>query len=207
MLALATLTASLVLPRAPMVHTGVRVTSVVCSEATLEAAAERVRAAAAKFGTTQATAASDWVDKALVADPDAPLKADSLLSTQLALFEECLLDDEDGKCAELDNALIELESNLGKAKGIFMQRNQFERAGARLKKAAGKFGPEQAKAAATWIRKTRSGEAAKEEGSLLEQQVALFGECLLEDGADGSKKCQELEGALAALLEALDDQE
>lgn len=196
------------------VHTNVRIFHHVISaseEATemseLEAAAERVRMAASKFGATQERAAVDWVTKAVDLDPDVSRNADSLLSTQLALFEECLLDDADGKCAALDEALIDLESNLGKAKGTFMQRNQFERAGSRLKAAAAKFGPEQTKAAALWIRRTRSGEASQEGMSLLEQQVALFGECLLEDGSGGSKKCQELEAALAALLEALDAEE
>ena len=40
--------------------------------------------------------------------------AKSLMSTQLALFEECLVDDEDSKCLELDMALTLFEANLGK---------------------------------------------------------------------------------------------
>jgi len=203
------LTSSFVLPRAP-VHIDIRAAShaIACTVAidvdSLEAAGERVRKAASKFGPTQGRAASEWVEKAIGLDPDAPRSTDSLLSTQLALFEECLLDDDGDKCADLDEALTDLESNLGKAKGSFLQRNRFERAGSRLKAAAGKFGPEQTKAAAMWIRQTRSGEATKADASLLEQQVALFGECLVEDGEGGSKKCKDLQEALSALLEALD---
>jgi len=174
----------------------------------LEGAAARVRKAAAKFGKTQALAAELWVEKAISLDPEARRDAESLMSQQLTLFEECLLDDEGGKCKELDSALTDLEDAMAKSGApkkkqsptlIFVQ-SRTDRAAARVQSAASKFGAEQKKGATEWIKAVKTGDEKVDSQQLLEKQVALFDECMLDDD---SKKCQELSEALAAMQEAL----
>ena len=58
-----------------------------------DAAAAKVVAAAGKFGSAQKDAAKMWVEQAT---SKGEVDADSLLKTQLTLFEECLVDDDDG---------------------------------------------------------------------------------------------------------------
>lgn len=189
-----------------------------------EAASQRVLLAAATFGKDQGDAAADWVAKAISLDPNAPRDSKSLMSSQLMFFEECLLDDDDGgaKCKELDVALTELEASIEglpqshPSKQLRFGENQLDRAGARLLKAAAKFGPKRQKVAADWIKKTRYDrnksrrKAAKggktvplaKSESLLAEQLKLFGECLL-DESGSNMKCIELEDALTALRAAL----
>ena len=79
--------------------------------------------------------------------------------------------------------------------------SKMERAASRVRVAAGKFGPEQSKAASEWIaevKKTNGGDPT----TLLESQELIFGECLLdEDGC--SLRCFELQESLNALQECL----
>ena len=162
-----------------------------------------------QFGKAQAVAATAWVERALSLDPDASRDTDGLFLQQLTLFEGCLLDDADGgaKCKELDAALTELEMAMesGATEEKSARFNLFgsraDRAAARVRNAASKFGLEQKKGADAWVKRVLAGEVTSE--GLLEQQVALFGECMLSE--DGSpSKCEELQEALAALQEALE---
>ena len=68
--------------------------------------------------------------------------------------------------------------------------------------AASKFGPEQKKVAAAWVSDVRASGSINP-AQLLEQQVALFGECLLDEDGGGSERCQELQDALGALQAGL----
>ena len=84
--------------------------------------------------------------------------------------------------------------------GIF-GTSKVDRAAARVRKAAAAFGPEQKRVAELWTADVRSNCAANPT-ALLQGQVALFGECLLdEDGC--SARCQELQESLDALQASL----
>lgn len=114
-------------------------------------------------------------------------------------LQECLIEDsEDSICTELDQALTALEQHL-------MVRSQgdgkIDRACARVRTAAAKFGPEQENVAALWVAEMRRNESVNPL-ALLEQQVALFGECLLDDDG-GPERCKELNEALGALQVSL----
>jgi len=176
----------------------------------LRAAAARVVAAAEQFGSEQAEAAKAWVNEAMTAG-GAASDGSELLETQLSIFDECLLDDDDGgaKCKELDAALSSLEQHLmaaastTPAEAVFavFGNSKLDRAAARVRTAASKFGPEQRKVAEAWLAEVRKTGAVNPTG-LLESQVALFGECLLdEDG--GIARCQELQESLNALQASL----
>jgi hypothetical protein len=173
------------------------------NEAILRKAALRVVTAAKPFGSEQEAQARAWVDEAIESDAST-VDIDTLLAKQLTLFEECLIDDEGGKCKELDAALTALESQLkvtNVAKGIKVpfETVKLERALARVRKAAGKFGTEQARYVAAWTDQVRATRSANPAG-LLAQQSALFDECVIDE--DGSQ-CQELEESLATLQAAL----
>jgi len=64
-----------------------------------------VTTVAKRFGPTQGKAAQSWVEEAIKAG-DA--NGDSLMQMQLALFEECTLDDESGRCKDLSDAIAAL---------------------------------------------------------------------------------------------------
>ena len=176
----------------------------------LQEAARRVIAAAKQFGIPQEEAAAAWVDDALrgrAAD------GSELLSQQLSLFEGCLLDGEDDgsvdRCKELDDALGALEHHLmaaatqTPAESFFavFGKSKVDRAAARVRAAATKFGPAQGKVAAAWVAEVRRN-GQVDPVRLLEAQEALFGECLLdEDG--GSSRCRELSESLSALQASL----
>jgi len=176
--------------------------------AALNAAADVLKASK-RFGKAQVAAAQQFVEKALAGED-----AQWLTEQKLVLFEQCQLDDEDGVCKELDAALTGLEE-LAAARGgkkakstpstIFdnlFKGDPSKKAIARVKKAAAAFGPEQKKAADDWIAKTMSREVTDGGASLLNEQVLLFGECLLsEDGTPS--KCEDLQAALTAMQEAL----
>ena len=173
--------------------------------------AARVVLAAKQFGGKHAEAAAQWVDSVM---SPTTLDGNKLLESQLELFEECIIDDEeDGgdKCKELDAALTELEGHLMAAAAttpvegtfaVFGQGNgNFDRAAARVRAAAEKFGPEQAKAAAVAVAEVREVRAANPVG-LLESQESLFGECLLDENGC-SMRCKELQESLDALQASL----
>lgn len=169
----------------------------------MRVAAARVVRAAEAFGDSQGEAAIVWVREALAArggDVDGSV----LLEQQLVLFEECLLE-ESGKCKELDLALTQLEKELEVSAGpvgafahLFGQ-SKADRASARVRTAAAKFGTEQERIAEMWIAEMRANRAL-DPFALLEQQVALFGECMVDDDTN---RCKELHEALAALQVSL----
>merc|ERR1719337_202791 len=107
-----------------------------------------------------------------------------LLGKQMALFDECLLE-ESGKCEELDRALTSLEMQLQQGEagpvdalvGLFGQ-SKLDRASARVRTAAAKFGAEQGKIADLWLADLRKRDRAIDPLELLEQETLLFGECL-----------------------------
>ena len=186
-----------------------------CAEAPddrLERAAMAVVKAASLFGAEQELAATAWVEEAVRSDAGSA-DPSALLERQLALFEECVLDGEGDACGELDAALTDLEGQLllntaGIEEAGPVRRltrafglSKLDRALARVRKAASKYGSDQQRFADAWTRKvreTRSGNPAR----FLEAQEALFGECLIdEDGGDS--KCRELQDSLAAMQSAL----
>ena len=77
-----------------------------------------------------------------------------------------------------------------------------QEAATKLRSAATLFGPEQKEAADAWIKKITSGQVSSGAG-LLEEQVVLFGECVLSEGSTPSN-CQQLEEALTELQAAID---
>uniref|UniRef100_A0A7S2HUX5 Uncharacterized protein n=1 Tax=Haptolina brevifila TaxID=156173 RepID=A0A7S2HUX5_9EUKA len=177
--------------------------------ATMDAAANVLKASK-RFGKAQVGAAQDWIEKALAGET-----AENLMEQKLALFDQCQVDDSSGVCKELDAALTALEE-LSSARGgvkakprsasaIFdamFNADPVQKAVARVKKAAGAFGPEQKKAADVWIEKTMAREVTDGGASLLNEQVLLFGECLLsEDGTPS--KCEDLQQALTDMQSAM----
>ena len=201
----------------PSVHlsrvSGVRATMVVAAEtsdaAALDAAANVLKASK-RFGKPQVAAAQTFVEKALAGED-----AVWLMEQKLALFEECQLDDEKGVCKELSAALEGLEE-IAAARGGLKQKptsisaqfdamfnaDPVQKAVARVKKAAAAFGPEQKKAADEWIQKTMSRQISDGGASLLNEQVLLFGECMLsEDGTPS--KCETLQSALSEMQEVM----
>jgi hypothetical protein len=172
-----------------------------------EAAAEAVKKAAAKFGKTQVDAATKWADAA-INEENCPTA--SLLEEQLTLFEACAVDDPDGKCKELDAALSAFDAALvadptvkdGQRKGprfsFSFGGNAKEKAAARVRAAASKFGPIQKQVATDFTKKALILGEAADGPSLMDQQVMLFGECAVTDDGKPDPKC-------VALFQALDD--
>jgi len=174
-------------------------------------AAANVLKASKKFGKPQVAAAQKWIESALAGEQSV-----SLMEQKLTLFEQCQLDDESGVCKELDAALTSLEDAAaargGKPKpstpsamfDAIFKGDPVQNAVNRVKKAAGAFGPEQKKAADEWIQKTMAREVTDGGASLLNEQVLLFGECMLsEDGTPS--KCEALQDALSEMQSALGD--
>lgn len=162
------------------------------------AAAKRVVAAAECFGTAQGDAAKAWVAEALAGKAD-PSK---LLGKQIDIFEGCIIGDDDGeKCKELDESLSRLELELNAGVRFGTADGAVDRASVRVRKAAAKFGDEQAAATDKWLLGAKASGAANP-ALLLQAQTAMFGECMLdEDGS--STRCQDLEDALNALQASL----
>jgi len=211
---------------APVAHTTAprtayhrRVHPVTCiaktpEEKALLQASKKVVMVAKRFGVAQGKGAQAWVEQA-VKGGDA--RTESLISMQLALFDECSLDDKSGRCKDLTAAMDAMVSAVEKRssssfykEGILKPSSltlQFgptavQSAATKLRKAAAKFGPEQKAVADAWIKKAAGGDTADTSG-LLEEQITLFGECVLsEDGTPSN--CQLLEEALASFQETLE---
>ena len=93
---------------APLIRCAADAEGLCVTDADTAAAARRVQKAASKFGKTQGKLANDWVEEALNGGAS---KGDTLMAKSLVLFEECVIDDEDGgaKCkASLHEALATL---------------------------------------------------------------------------------------------------
>lgn len=178
-------------------------------EKALLAASKKVTLAAKKFGPTQGKVAQDWVEEAISAGGKS---GDELMAMQLALFEECSLDDESGRCKDLSEAIEALTSAVADRKAnprsdefdfaFASGATPIQEAATKLRSAATLFGPEQKSAADVWIKKITSGAETSGAG-LLEEQVVLFGECVLSEGSTPSN-CQQLETALAELQSAIE---
>ena len=85
---------------------------------------------------------------------------------------------------------------------IISGNTPIQAAATKLRSTAARFGGKQKEAADAWIKKVTSGAEASAAG-LLEEQIVLFGECVLsEDGSPSD--CQQLEEALAELQKAID---
>lgn len=158
----------------------------------IDAAADAVKKVAAEFGDQQAKLAAAWVDAAIGSDG---CPTSSLLEEQLVLFEECLVDDKDGKCKELDAALTAFETTLGPGFKLPWAK---ERAAAKVSAAAAKFGVVQQQVAKDWAKKAIVLGETSDGPSLMEQQVLIFGECAVTEDGNPDPKC-------VALFEALDD--
>jgi len=166
----------------------------------------KVTMAAKRFGAMQGQAAQTWVELA-IKDGDATTK--NLMELQMALFEECKLDD-GGRCKDLSDAIDELtlavvdRKNKPKPEGIQFQfgATPIQAAATKLRETAALFGPEQKTAADVWIKKIIEGSENDGKG-LLEEQVMLFGECVLSDGGTPSN-CEQLVAAVGELQEAID---
>lgn len=173
------------------------------------AASKNVMLKAKRFGPEQGKAAAAWVEASLEAGDS---RKESLMEMQLALFEECKLDD-GAKCQQLNAAIEALttavctrkeEKAAGKKAGFVLNfgATPIQAAATKVRAAASKFGPEQKKAADAWIAKVAAGDIDDGSG-LLEQQVMLFGECLLsEDGTPSN--CEQLNDALDQLQAAIE---
>ena len=167
-------------------------TPVLDGKADIKVAAAAVKKAASKFGKIQSDRAGAWVESVINSDDGCP--TDSLLNEQLVLFEECLLDDEGGKCKELDAALSAFDATLAVSLPADatntkknLEKSKKMRAGARVKAAASKFGTIQKQVAEDWTTKAITIGAPKDGPSLMEQQLLLFGECQLTE--DGKPEC------------------
>ena len=98
MLHVAALAFGLMLPTAPRVMTSRACPVVACAgadpEVAIKEAAARVVKAATRFGGAQGEAAAAWVEDAT----SGGAVISELIEQQLALFDECMLDDDSGKC-------------------------------------------------------------------------------------------------------------
>ena len=77
----------------------------------LLATSKKVVMVAKRFGVAQGKAAQSWIEQA-VKGGDA--RTESLISMQIALFEECSIDDESGKCKQLTAAMEDMVSAVEK---------------------------------------------------------------------------------------------
>lgn len=156
----------------------------------IDAAAARVIFAAKQFGSAKEAAAIAWCNEAMSSEE----VTRELVNKQLELFDECLLDDSAGKCKELDMSLGELEKAMNQKASAW---SKFDRAAARLRKAAAHFGTEPTAAANLFISGARR-EGAINPALLLQVQDDLFGACLL-DETGSSERCVELQDAITAV--------
>jgi len=178
-------------------------------EKALLAASKKVTLMAQKFGPTQGKAAQAWVEESI---KGGGIDAEELMTMQLELFAECKLDDDSGRCKDLSDAIEALTSAVAERKdapkpegfdfNFATGATPIQEAATKLRGAATLFGPEQKSAADAWIKKITSGSVTSVTG-LLEEQVTLFGECVLSEGSTPSN-CQQLESALLELQLAVE---
>jgi len=194
-----------IVARAPL-NTHARTSSPVLEAKDVDKAASAVKKAAAKFGKAQSDSAKAWVDAVVASDDGCP--SEGLLSDQLVLFEECMVDDEGGKCKELDSALTAFEEALAVklAPGASntkanLEKSKKNRAAARVRSAAAKFGAPQKAFAETWTRDAVA--AGTSSGQLMEQTLALFDSCSVTADGKADPKCVALFDALDNLQVAL----
>lgn len=166
-----------------------------------------IRKAAALFGPAQKDAADAWLEKTV---SGGGFSTEALWTHKVQLFDECKIEDDgSSNCQALDAALVDLQSGLqavsdsadktGTKKSL--AKNQLNKAKLALRSAATKFGPSQRKLADAWLERALKGE---NEESLIEESLALFGECeLSEEGFKSRNKCERLSKALTALQDAL----
>mmetsp|Transcript_34323 Transcript_34323/g.58252 ORF Transcript_34323/g.58252 Transcript_34323/m.58252 type:complete len:121 (-) Transcript_34323:306-668(-) len=74
----------------------------------IESAISDVRAAAKEFGEETAHFANVWIDRTIEGNKE---------GTAAGLLEECILDDDEGKCERFSNALAKLDALLGVGAG------------------------------------------------------------------------------------------
>mmetsp|Transcript_18113 Transcript_18113/g.36877 ORF Transcript_18113/g.36877 Transcript_18113/m.36877 type:complete len:265 (-) Transcript_18113:208-1002(-) len=176
---------------------------------------KQVTMIAKRFGVAQGKAAQAWVEMAI---QGGDARTESLVGMQLALFEECSLDDKSDKCKQLTAAMEDMITAVEKRSSSSFYQNgvlkpsalslQFgptavQNAASKLRAAASKFGPDQKAVADAWIKKVASGDLSVARDELLEEQVTLFGECVLsEDGSPSN--CEQLIKALESFQDALE---
>jgi len=175
---------------------------------------------AKSFGAAEGKAAQAWVEQA-VQGGDA--RTETLVAMQLALFEECSVDDKSGKCQQLTAAMEAMKDAVqarkersdffskgilsapwekGASLALQFGETPIQSAANKLRSAASKFGPEQKAAADAWIKKAAGG-SPSDGSDLLGEQITLFNECSLsEDGTPNN--CQQLEKALVDFQDALE---
>lgn len=107
---LAFVAAAALVPTAPVytVQTSRRAVSPVAIAMTPEerkvlAASRKVTTIAQRFGAVQGQAAQKWVEKAVT---NGETSSEVLMEMQLALFDECSVDDESGRCKALSEAIV-----------------------------------------------------------------------------------------------------
>ena len=85
-----------------------------------------------------------------------------------------------------------------------LAQNKVNKAKLAVRAAASKFGPAQKKQADAWLERALKGGAMG--ASLMEESLALFGECeLSEAGSKAPNKCEQLSKAIETLRVALGD--
>lgn len=179
-------------------------------EKQVKAASAKLRKAAAMFGKEQKEAADQWLDRTLATGG---FSSSSLLEQKTMLFEECTInDDGSSSCMQLDEALVDLQDAMA-AQALVgdattskkrLAQSSVNKAALGVRSAAAKFGPAQKKQADAWVQRALNGGASS--SSLIEESVALFGECeLSEEGSKAPNKCAALSKALEDLRAALGD--
>ena len=194
--------------RASAVRASVQVAEV-ADEKLIKAASQKLRKAASSFGKEQKEAAEQWLDKTIATGG---FSSAALLQQKTMLFEECTInDDGSSNCMALDEALVDLQDAMTTKESAAdatnakkrLAQNSVNKAALSVRSAASKFGPLQKKQADAWVQRALDGESSS---SLIEQSVALFGECeLSEEGSKAPNKCAALSKALEELRAALGD--
>ena len=148
----------------------------ISSRTAVAASSKRVVDAARKFGSAQADAAEAWVELAKVYAVAGKVPSrEALLQQDVALFTDCLLDEDADKCKELDSALREILALLDtQGKGAisdFVTSVKLKVVAARVRAAATPFGPEQASAAALWVQQALTDGGSRDTSDLMENDL------------------------------------
>jgi len=175
----------------------------------VSAAVAKVRLAAAAFGPAQKEAANAWLDKTLSGEQ--AFSSTELWNQKVVLFEACLIEDDGSStCLKLEEALTSLQEAMvapsdapAWGRGPFSGPSKVQRAAATVRSAAAKFGLAQQKQANAWVERAIKGMSTE---SLIESQLALFGECeLSEEGSKEPNRCVAMSKALEAFRLSLGD--